>query len=244
MRILPAHRSGLPAFTLIELLLAITISAVILAAVNAVLFGALRLRNRSSRMLEDSVVRQQAFSILKRDLAGIVIPGGETNLAGALVYGGLTAVNDPAGTGMQLFTSTGIVGASAPWGEIQKVGYALRQPTNNAPALGRDLWRVITRNLLPPLNATFEEQLLLSDVERFDLSFFDGSTWRTSWGGTNETVPLPRAIRVDLVVAESDPAERSRGMMAKRSLVPFQLIVPVLVTASTNQTDSTDGGQP
>lgn len=244
MRIRSRHHSGLRGFTLIELLLAITLSAVILAAVNAVLFGALRLRNRSSRILEDSVIRQQALSILKRDFAGMVVPGGDTNLAGALVYGGLTGMNDPEGTGMQLFTSTGIVGPSAPWGDIQKIGYALRQPTNNAPALGRDLWRVITRNLLPPLNPTFEEQLILSDVEEFNLSFFDGSTWRTSWGGTNELVPLPRAVRVDLVVAESDPAERNRGMMAKRSLVPFQLIVPILLTSPTNQTDSTDGGQP
>jgi hypothetical protein len=58
-------------------------------------------------------------------------------------------------------------------------------------------------------------------------------------------VALPRAVRVDLVVAETDPAERSRGTMAKRTLVPFQLIVPILVTPSTNTTDTaTDGGQP
>ena len=71
------------------------------------------------------------------------------------------------------------------------------------------------------------------------------ANWRTSWGGTNETVALPRAVRVDLVVAEADPSERSRGMMAKRTLIPFQLIVPILVTPSTNTTDTaTDGGQP
>lgn len=235
-------RSG---FTLIELLLAITISAVILAAVNAVLFGALRLRNRTARMLDDSVARQQALSILRRDLAGLVAPGGETNMAGGLIYGGLTGLNDPAGTGMQLFTTTGLVSDYAAWGELQKVAYILREPTNNTPAIGRELWRLVTRNLLPPLNETYEEQLILSDVDRFELSFFDGYNWRTAWGGTNETVSLPRAVRVDLVVAEADPAERQRGRQANRSLLPFQLIVPVMVTPATNQTDTADsGGQP
>lgn len=238
--------TGARGFTLIELLLAITISAVILAAVNAVLFGALRLRNRTSRMLEDSVGRQQALSILKRDLAGIVAPGGETNMAGALLYGGMNGVTDAAGTGMQLFTTSGIVTDYAYWGELQKVAYILREPTNNASqAIGRDLWRIVTRNLLPQLNETLEEQLLLSDVDRFEMTFFDGFTWRTSWGGTNETVPLPRAVRIDLVVAEAEPSERSRGMMGKRNLLPFRLIVPVMVTAATNTTDTaTDGGQP
>ncbi len=232
-------------FTLIELLLAITISAVILAAVNAVLFGALRLRNRTSKVLEDAAARQQALGILKRDLAGIVAPAGETNMAGALMYGGMTGVTDPAATGMQMFTTTGTTTDYATWGEIQKVAYALREPTNNAPAIGRDLWRVVTRNLLPQLNETYEEQLILTDVDRFELSFFDGYNWRTSWGGTNETVALPRAVRVDLVVAEADASERSRGMMAKRTLVPFQLVVPILVTPSTNTTDTADdGGQP
>ncbi len=245
MRMLRPH-AGARGFTLIELLLAITISAVILAAVNAVLFGALRLRNRTARMLEDSVARQQALSILKRDLAGIVAPGGETNMAGALLYGGMNGVTDAAGTGMQLFTTSGIVTDYAYWGELQKVAYILREPTNNASqAIGRDLWRIVTRNLLPPLNETFDEQLLLSDVDRFEMTFFDGFTWRTSWGGTNETVPLPRAVRIDLVVAEAEPSERSRGMMGKRNLLPFQLIVPVMVTAATNTTDTaTDGGQP
>lgn len=232
-------------FTLIELLLAITISAVILAAVNAVLFGALRLRNRTSKVLEDAAARQQALGILKRDFAGIVAPAGETNMAGALMYGGMTGVTDPAATGMQMFTTTGTTTDYATWGELQKVAYALREPTNNAPSIGRDLWRVVTRNLLPQLNETYEEQLLLTDVDRFELSFFDGYNWRTSWGGTNETVALPRAVRVDLVVAEADPSERSRGMMAKRTLIPFQLIVPILVTPSTNTTDTADdGGQP
>lgn len=239
-------RSKGPAgFTLIELLLAITISAVILAAVNAVLFGALRLRNRTSRLLEDASARQQALGILKRDLAGIVAPAGETNMAGALIYGGMSGLVDPASTGMQLFTTTGTTTDYTTWGELQKVAYTLRQPTNNAPAIGRDLWRVVTRNLLPQLNETYEEQLLLSDVDRFELSFFDGYNLRTSWGGTNETVALPRAVRVDLVVAEADPSERARGMMAKRTLVPFQLVVPILVTPSTNTTDTaSDGGQP
>lgn len=227
-------------FTLIELLLAIAISAVILAAATGVLFGALRLRNRTARLLDDAATRQQVLGILRRDLAGMVAPGtNDTAMADAPIYGSMNGLSDPTGSGMQIFTASGVVSDSAPWGSLQRVAYVLRDPTNNAaPAIGRDLWRIVTRNLLPQGAEIFEEQLLLSDVERFELTFWDGASWRPTWTGTNELVALPRAVNVSLVVAEAEPSERSRGMLARRTLVPFQLVVPVMVTPSTNTTDT------
>jgi type II secretion system protein J len=238
---LPARRG----FTLIELLLAIILSAVILAAVNAVLFGSLRLRNRTALQLDNANARQQALDLIHRDLAGIVLPGGDTNIAGQLLFGPLSGVNDLAGTGMQIFTSTGIPSPSRPGSDIIKVGYVLRDPTNNATSGGRNLFRVVTRNLLPINIELFEEQFLLPDVERLEFYFFDGATWRPTWTGTNELVSLPRAIRVELTVAELDPDQRGRGVFAQRSLLPFQLVVPIEVSPATNVTETLDdGGQP
>ncbi len=237
-------RSG---FTLIELLLAIILSSVILAAVNAVLFGSLRLRNRTALQLDNANARQQTLDILRRDLAGIVLPGGDTNIAGQLLFGPLSGVNDLAGTGMQIFTSSGLPSPSQPGSDIIKVGYVLRDPTNSLAAAGRDLIRVVTRNLLPLNLELFEEQLLLPDVETLDFFFFDGITWRPAWTGTNEIVPLPRAIRVELNVNEVDPDQRGRGPLARRTSLPYQLVVPIEVSPATNQVDTatqTDGGQP
>lgn len=239
------RRPPVRAFTLIELLLAITLSALVISAVVAVLFAALRLRNQTARRLELASSIQQTLALLRRDLAGIALPSTDSTnaMAGSLVYGGITGINDPAGTGMQLFTTSGIISEFTPWADLQKVGYALRLPTNAVGSIGRDLHRVVTRNLLPQLAETYEDQILLRDVQSFDLFFYDGSTWRNTWGGTNETVSIPRAVRVNLVVADADPAERERGMSANRSLLPYQIVIPVLVTPATNST-STTGGQP
>lgn len=234
-------------FTLIELLLAIILSSVILIAVNAVLFGSLRLRNRTALQLDNANARQQTLDILRRDLAGIVLPGGETNIAGQLLVGPLSGVNDLAGTGMQIFTSSGLPSPSQPGSDIIKVGYVLRDPTNAATAAGRDLIRVVTRNLLPVNVELFEEQFLLPDVETLDFSFFDGISWRPAWTGTNEIVPLPRAIRMELTMNEVEPDERGRGPLARRTALPFQIIVPIEVSPATNQVDTanqTDGDQP
>jgi len=238
----PHPRIG--AFTLIELLLAITLSAIIISATVAVLFGALRLRNETERRSDASTALQQALSILRRDLANIALPASDSTnaMAGALVYGGITGINDPAGTGMQLFTTTGLVTDMVRWGDLQKVGYVLRLPTNAAANLGRDLHRVVTRNLLPVLAEAYDDQLLLENVESFQMSFFDGTTWRIAWGGTNEAVSLPRAIRVDLVLNDIDPADLARGNLGNRTQLPFQLVVPVVVTPATNSTSTFGAG--
>ncbi len=246
-RPLPIAHARSRGFTLIELLLAIILSSVILAAVNAVLFSSLRLRNRTALQLDNANARQQTLDILRRDLAGIVLPGGETNLAGQLLAGPLSGVNDLAGTGMQIFTANGLPSLVQSGSDILKVGYVLRDPTNSATAAGRDLIRVVTRNLLPVNVELFEEQFLLPDVESLDFFFFDGVTWRPSWTGTNELIPLPRAIRVELSVNEVEPDQRGRGPLARRTTLPFQIIVPIEVSPATNQVDSTtesDGAQP
>ena len=233
-------------FTLIELLLAITLSALLISATVAVLFTSLRLRNQAERRLDASDALQQALATLRRDLANIALPATDSAnpLAGSLVSGGITGLNDPAGTGMQLFTTAGLPSDSARWGDLQKVGYVLRLPTNSTPSAGRNLHRVVTRNLLPVLAETFDDQLLLPNVESFQLSFFDGSSWRIAWGGTNEVVSMPRAVRIDLVVNDIDPADLAQGNLANLLRLPYQLVIPILPTPPTNTTSTTSGATP
>jgi prepilin-type N-terminal cleavage/methylation domain-containing protein len=64
------------AFTLLEVLLAVAVFAIILLAMHGVFHGALRLRQRTTEAMDRAVPLQQALAIIKRDLAGIVMPGG------------------------------------------------------------------------------------------------------------------------------------------------------------------------
>ena len=64
------------AFTLLEVLIAVVIFAIVLAAINAVFYGALRLRNKATEALKNALPMQQALATIKRDLANIVVPGG------------------------------------------------------------------------------------------------------------------------------------------------------------------------
>ncbi len=242
----PAARRGRAAFTLMELLLAVGIFAVVLLAIQSVFFSALSLRNRTVLQLEQSVPLEHALQILRRDLAGLVPPGGTFSgpLQSAVLAGGGLGPSTTASTNSnranlpgavvspELYTATGIIDDQRPWGEIVRVTYYLADPTNNSP--GRDLVRAVTRNLLPIVEDQPEHQWLLGGVDHLQFLFFDGLDWIEVWDSTTAATPLPSALKIQLWLTSTNPG-RTRSD-------PIELVVPLLVQAGTNQTDSAAGG--
>jgi type II secretion system protein J len=213
------------AFTLLELLIAVSIFAIVLAAINAVFYSALRLRNRSAAMMDKSVPIELALATIRRDLLSIVPPG--TNL----LFGPLQSTsrsNLVAGAaGPAFYCSSGLVDETSPWAEIQRVTYAVLESTNRDQ--GKDLVRYADRNLLAVTPESPPPQRLLSGVRDLTFSFYDGGQWREYWDTTTDT-NLPRGIKVQIQLAAdlNDP----RAVLP----APIQLVVPVLVSSVTNVT--------
>ena len=174
---------------------------------------------------------QQAVSLIRRDVRGLMAPGG--TFGGALQT---TPTTTASGTpiGAVLYTSSGLVDDRLIWGNVQKVAYYLRASTNLMSGRGMDLVRSVTRNLLPSTQEQVEEQWLLGGVESVGMQFYSGTEWKTEWDSTTETLPLPKAVKVLITMAEEDSDLRTR--------IPMQIVVPILVQGSTNQTQ-TAGGQ-
>jgi len=220
------------AFTLIEVLLAVAVFAIVLGAINSVFFGALRLRNKTTETLEAAIPLQQALSTIQRDLEGMMLPGGRFGGTFSTSLEGMS--NNVAFIGERLtpdiFTTSGSVSDSARWADAQKVAYFLALPTNTARvtvSAGKDLVRQVTANLLPVNVEEPEVQWLMSGVQDMALQYFDGLVWSDAWTYTN----LPVSIRLQLTLAE-DYQGRTKVP------APIELIVPVLVQASTNATET------
>lgn len=228
------------AFTLLELLIAMAIFSVVLVAINGVFYGAMRLRNKTTHMIEEVLPLQQAAAIIKRDLQGIVAPGGV--LGGPLQSG--QSGRSVGGTTPQgattIYTSTGSMNDASPFAEVQKVVYYLKN-SDNQKASGKDLVRGVSRNLLATTQEQLVEQWLMGGVERLQLTYFDGTSWRDSWDSTTadlttgQTNNLPRAIKVEIELAVEFGEPRSKA--------PVQLIVPIVVQARSNLTAQATGGR-
>ena len=135
MKNIQMRKSG---FTLMEMMLALVVSAIVLAGIGGVFYSAIRLRDRTAAMLDESIPLHQALVFLRRDLQNALPPGGTYALAGDFKseqLGGGIGQNFR----LQFFTSTGIINdnPNAPWGEIQEVSYELRDPLSRTGGTGR-----------------------------------------------------------------------------------------------------------
>jgi type II secretion system protein J len=214
------------AFTLIEMLLAVGVAAIVLVVVNTALFTALRLRNTVSDAVDAASPVDQATTFLRRDLACCVTPTNGTSkvLSGDFRVGDITSAGVSVPVAIEMFTATGALSGSAPWADIQRVTYELKNPTDPAAA-GKDLYRSVMRNLLPVSTPTVEDQLMLSGVQSIKFSCYDGAQWQDTWDTTGVTAVntnLPLAVRVDIQMAGNPNA------------APVELVVPIDSVAQTN----------
>ena len=230
----PTVQSCSRAFTLIEVLLAVAVSAIVLAAINTVYFSALELRNRTTQRIESVRPLEHTLGIISRDLKGLMLPGGA--LSGELqtdlisTDGNAFALSGER-IGPDFFTCSALVDDTSPFSELERVGYFLVSPTNYSE--GRDLVRVVSRNLLPSTVEQQTQQWLMGGVNSMVFNYYDGLQWQTTWDSTTES-NLPTAIKVEIAMQSGD------SMRALQ--YPVTLVVPVVVRALTNVTDTATEG--
>jgi type II secretion system protein J len=222
------------AFTLMEIMLALAVSAIVLAGIGGVFYSAVRLRERTMAMIDESIPLQQAFNFIRHDLQGALPPGG-----GNLPLTGdfkLSALGSGLGQNfhIEFFTTSGAVNDNTTWSDIQYISYELRDSTdrtrNNA---GKELVRSSNRNVLATAMQDPQEQPLLSNVQSLELSCYDGMNWRDSWDTSLGDTNLPYAVRVRIQLA---------GDNNSRAQEPFEIVVPVVSQSRTNVPQTTASG--
>lgn len=218
------------AFTLIEVILAIGIAAIVLITISTVFFAAIRLRDATQEVVDNAKPADLTLVTMQRDLECVVTPTNGTTkvLSGDFRVGDITSSGNNEPVAIEMFTTTGQLTDKEPWGEIQRVTYELRDPvTRNAP--GKDLYRSITRNLLSPTLPQVEDQWMMSGVQSLAFSCYDGSQWWNTWdttGLTSANTNLPVAVRVDI-------------QPVGNQMSPIEMVVPIDSEARTNATLNT-----
>lgn len=229
----PPHRlpGSRAAFTLLEVLVATAVSAIVLLVIGATFFAALRLNTTTHDRLATDLELQRALGIVRRDLAGVMLPRGQlsgqlqTTLASALTQG---TYGDQVGP--DLYTNTGTVDGWTQFSEVQLVDYYLA-PANDGTNR-KTLVRAVTRNLLPAQADVPNLQPLLTGVADASIDFYDGTTWTSAWDSAS-TRTMPTAIRFQVVPARTDVNQPAGD--------PVTLIVPVLVSTATQATTGGTG---
>ena len=238
MRTRVYSRQATRAFTLLELLLAMAIGAVVLLVINGTFFGALRLYKTTHDKIDVDLTLQRTLGIVRRDLAGIMIPASPTvttnNFSGQLQSeaNGTTPLEDTAQRiTPDIHTNSGRIDGWSPFADVQTVTYYLTAASDGGPT--KNLVRATNRNLLSASSeTTVDAQVLLTGVSTAGILFYDGQSWVETWDSTS-TTSLPSALKFSLVLAPRDGGNRADP-------APIELIVPVIVkTITTAQQEAT-----
>ncbi len=222
-------------FTLLELLIGIVVGSVVLIVIQTSYFGALRLHQTTHARIEQDRRVQRAVGILRRDLAGLMLPGSETALAQGLQTSPFSgSMADAIGERVtpDLSTNSGRIDGWTPFADQQRVAYFL-VPSATGGA-GRDLIRAVTRNLLPVQEVLPEEEMVLGGVESAGLAYFDGLAWTDTWDSM-ATETLPGALRFSFALAAE-----AGGAPAGT----YEVVVPVLVKTTATLAQEEEGALP
>lgn len=206
------------------MILAIGVAAIVLIAANAVFFTAMHLRDAATEAVNSASPVDQSLTLLRRDLQCAVTPKPDGVLSGGFRIGSVTSlgISDPVAA--EIYTATGVTSDKAPWGDIQRVTYGLRNSTSGGG--GRDLYRSVSRNLLTETTPDVEDQLMIRGVDSIQFSGYDGMQWLDAWDTTDTTsvnTNLPVAVRVDIQLYGSD-----------RNTSPIEILVPIDSQSRTN----------
>ncbi len=235
--------SGTSGFTLLEVMIASMIFALLAASMYSVFYGALKLREKTYEAVEAGLPKDYIVSLIKRDMTSIMAPVGL--LAGAMI-GEIEEEDSFRRDTLEFYTASGVVNDYDPWGDIQKVEYYLTdietssgtdggsdldnlrdRTTSYGATTGSDLVRVVTRNLLASTVEEPEEVRLFSDVESLEFSYYDGEYWQDSWDSTVEDNECPEAVLMRIDFFEDDDGIRPQ---------PIELMCEIVSKPAQDQT--------
>ncbi len=188
-------------FTLIEMLIAIAIFAIMSAFAYRALSSILTARDRVTEENQKWRSVSSAFARIEADFTNIA---GRTirtssNLTAAAVVGNLTYNND--NEGQIMFTRMGLPGANGSLAAPQRLGYRLKNGT-----LEELVWPVLDQapRTVPAVYP------LLTGVSSFTLAYYDGNrNAATSWPPANSPLQtIPVAVKVELTLDSGESMSR------------------------------------
>ncbi len=187
-------------FTLLEMLVALALIAVLASVLYASLRIGFDARRRADAALGDLRVARVVADLVQRDLVQALPSTGV--LIGAFVGEDATMDGFGADADAVSFFASLEDGGRAPPAVCRVDILAESSAATGTPRLIRR----VSRDLLAPSVEEPVDEVLCSDVAGFNLRYYDGSFWSDSWDSTTRGDALPIAIEMRVDVKRSREA--------------------------------------
>ena len=191
-------RSGEAGFTLLELLVALTIVAILALAEAAPFQSTLKTRERAETAMDQSNAARLTLQRLAEELSGAVFVAGERQR-----FSLIDRTFDRPASELRFTTNAARRVSSEPQDPLEMVGYRLE------PGPPDSRGGVLVKEQLPSVAADstpFTPNVILEDVASFTARVLpDKGDWRPTWQGGEENINIPRGVELSLSLADGSP---------------------------------------
>jgi type II secretion system protein J len=228
-------------FTLVELIVALSIAALLTFTLYASLHVAFRARRTAEEHVRPMRAATIAADLISQDLQCVMPPTGL--LAGA--FTGTQQAGAAGGARADMLDFYCVGEDFTPNQQTQPTDEGLRhvqiaiRADVDPPVLVRRVWR----NLLTTTQQDPDEEIICRGVRSLQLRYFDGTTWQDAWESTSDNT-LPVAVELTMDV-QKDPSQASLSRPASTfndssDLYHITRVVPLSCAAPS----TTTGGAP
>jgi type II secretory pathway pseudopilin PulG len=245
----------LAAFTLLELILAMTMVSMLSISLYAAMSTAYKAKASAERAIKPARAVSIAMDVIVADLEGTVVPNPNSTTAAQdpsqqvgttipwFLAGTFYGMHQSGGTGEADWVEFHTLGSDGipdvPMTEgIRKVAYRVDNDDNGVQCLIRD----VTHNLLTDQQTTPESEVLVRNVRSFKVTYYDGTDWYEDWDSTqlvDTSTPtalpaIPMLVQIELVLNIDDwqqPGQEANTYTVTR-MVHLALAKPVDTTQS------------
>ncbi|HSU68523.1 MAG TPA: type II secretion system protein GspJ [Tepidisphaeraceae bacterium] len=237
---------GRAGFTLLELVVALMMVAVLALSLYATIRIAFKAQNAAESAIEPSRTAELAMGFIRQDIQNTLAPHNPDQYSSQFQYlaGAFQGQNSGGASGadgdLNFFSTADMKQHVSGNGEIKQIELTTEVPQGSSQkCLVRKCSRNLTVEQQPP---PYDEEILVRGIESFNLRFFDGTDWQDTWDSTDQNGDLPNpnelpaAVEVTLVVDKSsDPGVKD----VVKFIRVFQLACSNAVVDSESSTTGT-----
>ncbi|HYG76473.1 MAG TPA: prepilin-type N-terminal cleavage/methylation domain-containing protein [Planctomycetota bacterium] len=202
-------------FTLLELLVSITMMALIAGSLYGSMYVGFRAQRSATTKIEPVRTATLALEMLRQDFDAALPPTGI--LAGAFIAtdgGGLTGFDS-----VVFYSCSHVAQPGESASDIRKVELGVMQAEGDSRHI---LVRRITGNLLPSSEPLIREQVLCRNVTAFDIHYYDGTQWLENWDSAahGDLLPVAAQVVLEFSIANDGYTEEKRYRLTRVFQIP------------------------
>lgn len=194
-----ASRHDNRGFTLLELLLAMTMMTIIAASLYTSMSIGFKARESAERVVQEGRSLEIAVELIRGMLASAMVPTG-------IMAGEFEGEDENGDEGYDADTLTFYTADYNPVedelaGDIEKVEICMSEREDTDEPV---IVRKVTTNLLSPKTLDPEEEILCGNVRSLNLRYYDGSDWQDDWDSSDNDDELPEAVEITIVLERDE----------------------------------------